>query len=143
MDSKTQRLLTMHGLHHPKGDPTLPISTISFTAAKSLTTFVHPLQFIFTNWSLDHPSSIDASPAVWNDLPPVIRSQPTLDLFKRQLKTHLFKMALNRESRRLIIMMMRMMMTTTTTTTTMMMMMTTTTTTTTTMMVMMMMINPV
>ena len=42
-----------------------------------------------------------ASPAVWNDLPPIIRSQPSLELFKRQLKTHLFKIALDGEPRRL------------------------------------------
>ena len=40
-----------------------------------------------------------ASPAVWNDLPPIIRTQPTLELFKRQLKTHLFKIAINEEPR--------------------------------------------
>ena len=39
-----------------------PISTVSFTAAKSLTTFIHPLQFIYTNQSIDHPSSIETSP---------------------------------------------------------------------------------
>ena len=42
-----------------------------------------------------------ASPAVWNDLPPIIRSQPSLELFKRQLKTHLFKIALDGVPRRL------------------------------------------
>ena len=42
-----------------------------------------------------------ASPAIWNDLPPIIRSQPTLELFRRQLKTHLFKIALDGEPRRL------------------------------------------
>ena len=42
-----------------------------------------------------------ASPAVWNDLSPIIRSQPILVLFKRRLKTHLFKIALDGEPRRL------------------------------------------
>ena len=42
-----------------------------------------------------------ASPAIWNDLPPIIRSQPSLELFKRQLKTHLFKIAFDGEPRRL------------------------------------------
>ena len=42
-----------------------------------------------------------ASPAVWNDLPPIIRSQPTHELFKRRLKTQLFKIAINEEQRRL------------------------------------------
>ena len=32
-----------------------------------------------------------ASPAVWNALPPQVRDQPSLELFKRHLKTHLFR----------------------------------------------------
>ena len=32
-----------------------------------------------------------ASPAVWNALPPQVRDQPSLELFKSHLKTHLFR----------------------------------------------------
>ena len=32
-----------------------------------------------------------ASPAVWNALPPQVRDQPFLELFKCHLKTHLFR----------------------------------------------------
>ena len=32
-----------------------------------------------------------AFPAVWNALPPQVRAQPSLELFKRHLKTHLFR----------------------------------------------------
>ena len=32
-----------------------------------------------------------ASPAVWNALPPQVRDQPSLELFNRNLKTHLFR----------------------------------------------------
>ena len=33
----------------------------------------------------------NVSPAVWNALPPQVRDQPSLELFKRHLKTHLFR----------------------------------------------------
>ena len=38
-----------------------------------------------------HRSSIINRGFTWNDLPPMIWSQPTLELFKGQLKTHLFE----------------------------------------------------
>ena len=41
-----------------------------------------------------------AAPDVWNDLPLIIRSQPTLELFKRQLKTYLLRISFQ-EPRRL------------------------------------------
>ena len=52
----------------------------------------HKLQVPFTR----HTSFADrafgvAGPRLWNDLPPKIRALTTLDAFKSQLKTHLFK----------------------------------------------------
>lgn len=34
-----------------------------------------------------------AAPAAWNRLPPMVRSAPTVDIFKRMLKAHLFSIA--------------------------------------------------
>ena len=48
--------------YHTLATSNPPYPTNSFTAAIFPTTFVHPPQFIFTNQSTDHPSSIEASP---------------------------------------------------------------------------------
>ena len=37
-----------------------------------------------------------AGPAAWNSLPHELRAAPTLNSFKRRLKTHLFNTAFNR-----------------------------------------------
>jgi hypothetical protein len=36
-----------------------------------------------------------AAPTLWNNLPPTLRSAPSLNVFKRDLKTHLFRTAYN------------------------------------------------
>lgn len=41
----------------------------------------------------DARAYIHAAPRMWNDLPHSLRMCTSLDLFKSQLKTHLFKLA--------------------------------------------------
>ena len=81
------------------GHPIHPISTTSFSAAMHLV-FAHLPPFNYTNQFTNHPSSTEASrmPLLLEEClmpypPPSSssRDQPSLDLFKRHLKTHLFR----------------------------------------------------
>ncbi|KAF7650338.1 hypothetical protein LDENG_00127510, partial [Lucifuga dentata] len=36
-----------------------------------------------------------AAPKLWNELPPHVRSAPTLPVFKSRLKTHFYSLAFN------------------------------------------------
>ena len=49
------------------------------------------LRKIFADWSFKI-----AAPRLWNRLPNDIKSSPTLDTFKRSLKTYLFRQAFSR-----------------------------------------------